>query len=367
MAQILISKIKTRRGLDSQIKTTVYDQGELVSSIDTQRLFIGTGTGSYVVGSKFHLPLTNFYSISTVRAEVGDVVSCNNKVYQLTATDYTNFSNWKDVTSLSADPTIFSILNNTLTLNTSSISANYLNSSTVLSGVKISDGILQANLSSGLKLASNSITLDYNTKSLEISSGALSLKGGGIDEREIATSALSSGLSGGGGSKIGINANPTYFQLSSGQLDLKISGISASLSSGLDVDTTSITRTSGKLAVNNSIAPGTQEWARITVNGYGLVNSLSSSIYDCLTSDSSLSSYNSTSPLSSIFNGTPNISDLSSSLLSSNVTYFTAVSVNGLSSEVITLTSAGFITFQNSQTTRTGKTVTRFAIPIFAY
>lgn len=370
MAQILISKIKIRRGLDSQIKSTVFDQGELVSSIDTQRLFIGTGTGRHVVGSRNFTPITNFNSISTIRAEIGDIVPWNNRVYQLTATDFTNLNSWRDISSLSVDTRFFNLSTNyTLTVNPSSLSASLLNPTTVLSGLKIENGVLQSRFGNGLKIVSNALEIDFNTKSLEVSANALSLKQGGIDEREIASSTLSSGLTGGSGSKIRLSVNPTYFNfLSTGQLNLRTSAISSDLSASISVDNASITRTvDNKIQIANRTSPMTQDWARITVDQYGLTTSLSSSIFDCLTGDSSLSAFNSTSPLSGIFNGVPQIENLSSNPLSSNVVFFTAVSSNGVSSETITLTSAGFITFQNSQTTRTGKQVSRFAIPIFSY
>lgn len=108
MAEVIISKIKIRRGLNSQRKTLVYDQGEPIFTTDNKRLYIGTGTllGGVVVGSKNHTPLMNESSLTSTVAEIGDLVNANNKFWQLTASDYTNADSWADV-STKIDPTLF--------------------------------------------------------------------------------------------------------------------------------------------------------------------------------------------------------------------------------------------------------------------
>ena len=91
MPNIIISKIKTRRGPDSQRRQVIFDQGELVSTTDTNRLFIGTGNtlGGFVVGSKYHNPITSISSLSTINAEKGDRIDVNT----ITNYQYSHFLN----------------------------------------------------------------------------------------------------------------------------------------------------------------------------------------------------------------------------------------------------------------------------------
>lgn len=207
MPQIEISKIKLRRGSNAQRKQVIFDQGEIVSTTDTKRVFIGTGSlsGGFPVASKVHPPLLNYYSLSSTDAEIGDLVNANNKFYQLIASDYTDISNWQDVSTV-IDTVPFSYSDdNTLTLNPSSISAIYINPNSVSNGLYISNGVLQTNI---------------NTKCLEISALKLSVKASGIDEREINSAALSSGLTGGSGSKILLDIDTDHFHFVSNKLTL---------------------------------------------------------------------------------------------------------------------------------------------------
>lgn len=108
MADVIVSKIKFRRGLDWQRQILVFDQGEPIYTTDTKRLYVGSGTlsGGIVVGSKIHNPIINYSSLVGTIAEVGDIVNANSKFYQLTAKDYTNFNSWADV-SLKIDESLF--------------------------------------------------------------------------------------------------------------------------------------------------------------------------------------------------------------------------------------------------------------------
>lgn len=356
---IRISKTKTRRGTNDQRKTVVFDQGELVSTLDTKRLYIGTGTlaGGYVVGSKIHPLMTNLYSLSTLVSEVGDIVNVNNIFYQLTATNYANIDSWANV-GTKLEPIVFSYdSTNRLSLNTNSISAKYINPTTVSNGLKISAGILQT---------------DYNTKSLEISSNQISIKAGGIDEREINASTFGNGILGGSGTPISLNVDPSTFYFSSETL--KLSGLpsiwfggglsytpSTPLLSAIlaNVDYVSLNRNNaGVISINNDATVGTPEWAKLSIDEFGRVVDHSSSIFDTLTGNSSLSGFNSNNSLSALFNGAfINIPGV-------QITKFTALSSDG---STITLSSAGFITFEGNTTTRTGQPVGRFAIPIFKY
>lgn len=409
MATIKLVKLKTRRGTDSERKTITPDQGELVSTTDTKRLYLGTGilSGGVVVGSKVHPHVINTSSLTSIISEIGDLVFANNKFYQLTAIDYTNSNSWADV-STRIDPTLFNYTStNSLSLNPNSIKSLYLDPTTITNGVKVSSGNLE---------------LDYNTKSLEISSLQLSLKAGGIDEREINSSALSYGLKGGSYDKLQVDIDSDYFvfdgnklSLSAAPTTIKFSDLSAvwfgkgviksvgdqlieasiddntielngsdqltikssMFGSGLSYDTTnfllsttltdvasSLARSStGVVSLCDISASATVEWPKITVDQYGRVTNATSSIYGTLTGDSSQSTLNSTNSLSSIFNGNPSGINFGGT----SITYFTALSSNGTTNVVVTLSSAGFITFEGNTTTRTGQTVRRFAIPIFAY
>ena len=100
--------------------------------------------------------------------------------------------------------------------------------------------------------------------------------------------------------------------------------------------------------------------ANIVSDQYGRVTSNTSSIVGTLTGNSTTNSSNS---LSAIFNGYP-AQALSGSLPGVQLVNFTALSSNG---STITLSSAGFLTFDGPTTTKDGSTVGRFAIPIFSY
>ena len=393
MPNIKISKTKFRRGPNSQRGAITYDQGEPVYTTDTHRLFIGNGTPNTesVIGSKIHPPLVNYYSLSNTNAEVGDVVFCNNKWYQLTATNYTDINSWMDA-GLRIDSSIFKYTStNSLSVIPNSIDASYLKSSTVSNGLKIDGELLQA---------------DINTKSLEISSSKISVKTSGIDEREISTSALSSGLIGGSGSKIRLDVDPSYFYFSGNTLSLSSAPISLTFSdldplwfgAGLnvdelntvisidtdifgdglvystatnsvsttlvDIDNNSLVKTSsGVISMSsNASLSGTNEWPQITVDQFGRVVENTSSIKSILQGDSPQGSFNVTNSLSTLFNGSPTgVYDGTG-----RITRFSALSSDGTT--VVTLSSSGFITFEGNTTTRDGDSIpSRFAIPIYTY
>lgn len=338
MPNIEISKIKTRRGTDTQRSSVVFDQGELVSTVDTNRLFLGTGTlsGGVVCGNKIHSPITNVSSLSNIPAQVGDMVYTNNLFYQLTAAPPSNISNWMS-TGTKLDSDVFSYdINNNLVINLSSLSATYINPVTVSNGVVIVDGLLQSN---------------FNTKSLEISSYQLSLKAGGIDEREINSTSFGYGLSGGSGKKIVLDVNTNQFNFTGDTLNL-----TNPLSS---VDGISLSAAGGVISILNDGANGIYELPRITVDIFGRITAAESSILDVLTGNSNLSGYNGSNSLSAIYNGD------SLGLSSIQVTKFSALSSDGTT--IINLSSAGFITFEGGTTTRNGTSVGRFAIPIYRY
>jgi len=370
MPTIKIVKTKARRGLNSQLKQIVPDQGELVATTDTKRLFVGTGValGGVVVGSKIHGPIANTSGLTSIVSEVGDIVPVNGQYYQLVSADYTSLASWTNM-GTAIDSTTFQYdSSNTLTLKSGSLSTIHFSPSIVADGIKID---------------SNKLKVDFNTKSLELSSGQLSLKASGINEREIASSTFGNGIVGGSGDKIVLDVDPANFYFSSGKLslsgDFPFTLQFTDLSSGwfgdglfyntitskvtAVTDGTTITSLSGSLALAATSLSGTPEWGKLDIDKYGRVTSHTSSIFDTLTGNSALGSFNVTNSLSSIFNGSPSTT-ISGGVPGLDVTYFSAVSSNG---STVVLSSAGFITFEGNTTTRNGQQVGRFAIPIFAY
>lgn len=413
MPEVEITKFKARRGTDQQRKTLVFDQGEFIYTTDTKRLFIGDGatTGGVVAGAKVHPNLMNSYSLTGTIAEVGDIVPVNNTFWQLVTSDYTKLSSW-ETRILNVDPIVFSFdSSSTLQINQSSLSAGLFDPYTVRNGVKVEGGFLEA---------------DYVTNSIEISASKLSLKAAGLTEREIASSTLTGGLSGGSSSKIGLYADFDHFYFDTNGMtklsgfnpftlrfqdldsdwfgdglfyNTSLSTLSARLTDvddsgtllrnsttgkigfatsmfgkGLDYDSSSVSLSThlvscdyrsivddadGNIRVNPNALSGTSEWPKITVDIYGRVTSHSSSIFQALTGDSSQGSNNVTNSLSSIFNGDP-----SGSITNVNITKFDAISADG---QVVSLSSAGWLTFEGGVTTRMGQSVGRFAIPIYTF
>ena len=215
MADIRISKIKLRRGTNTQRKQVILDQGELVYTTDTKRLYVGNGvlSGGVSPASVVHLPTSTYNSLSTIVAERGDLVYANSKFYQLTGTNYAAISGWSDVSLKVSNQFSYNSIN-TLTLASSSVSAANLKPETVSNGIKIENHILQTN---------------FNTKSLEISAFKISLKAGGIDEREVNSTSFGNGISGGSGNKISLAVNSQYFFFDNGVLSLTSIPVSSNI------------------------------------------------------------------------------------------------------------------------------------------
>lgn len=232
MADIQITKTKLRRGLDSQRQLITPDQGELISTTDTKRVYLGTGdlVGGVVVGNKIHFPITNIVSLTSVKGEVGDLINANNAFYQLTSSDYTQLNSWKFVGPKISSNNFQYDATNAITLKLSSVNSNQINPDTVTNGLIISGEQLQIN---------------YNVEQFRLSSSKFSILESGINETHISKGSLSRGLSGGGGDKIYLNVDPTYFIFDGNTLSLSASpsesivfnDLSASwFSSGLNYD-----------------------------------------------------------------------------------------------------------------------------------
>lgn len=363
MSSIQITKFKVRRGLDAQRKTVILDEGELGFTVDTRRVFVGTGTlsGGVVVGSKVH-PVTDSYaSLSSTNAQVGDLVFANNQFYQLTGTNYNAISSWYPVGSR-IDSAFFELSsNNYITLKNNGILPIKINSSYVTGGLQINSGVLKVNYdSSQFKLSSSSV---------------LQINNQGVTEFELASSSFTNGLSGGNGNKVGLKLASSLKINSDGKLDVSTISYNTLTGSwvgaGLQLDGSNSTIRTAITGINSNAftldVGGTldlktgfglqySEMAAVSSDVYGRISSIRSSIYDIVSGmDTALSTFNGaiTKGLTS-YGGTR--------------TYIQAISAYGGSSAILTLSSAGFILFEGNTSTRLGdKMVGRFAIPVFAY
>jgi hypothetical protein len=347
---IEIAKIKIRRGTDAQRKSTVLDQGEIAFTLDTKRLYVGNGvlSGGTSASNKIFTPITNVNSLTAIPSEVGDFGVANNVFYQLTASDYTNINSWANISPRVDTRQIEYLSDNTISIKLSALSASNIDPITIGGGLKIQDGILQTS---------------FNTKSLEISANLLSLKNSGIDEREIASTTFTNGLTGGSGNKVGIQFDPSRFYLDSGVLSLSTYGLSSSVTG---IDAFSLMDAGGGVVALQDYFDVSEylEFPSLEIDQYGRVTDVDSSIFDTLTGSSSLNSSNS---LSSIFNGTP-AQTLSGAVPGLPITMFQAISCDEIgNTSTLTLSSAGFLAFEGGYSTRSGQLVGRFAIPIFAY
>ena len=338
MPTIILSKTKLRRDTDANRRIVVFDQGEIVYATDTNRSFVGDGgtLGGIATGSKVFSPITSTITLTSTNAEVGDLRFTNNTWYQLTATPYADISSWGKLQT-PVNSTVFSYDNtNTLFINSSSLSATLLNPSTI---------------ANPLAIYNNSLQLNYSSKNLELSSGYLSVKSAGIDERELSLSAFSKGIKGGSGSKIELDVSSNfYFGTSSGNVlslsganpftlafsDLQTSWFGEGLSASgatLNVvyDNTCLGLSANKLTLTQyPSASGTNSWRQYEIDKNGRVVDSTSTVVQVLTS-TQISTFNS----------------LSASIISS-------------------LSSAGFLILESITNTQDNSGIGRFAIPVFA-
>jgi hypothetical protein len=356
MADISIIKLKVRRGTDSQRQRIILDQGELGFTTDTQRLFIGNGilSGGIVAGNIIHPFLqTNGTRNGLTDAVKGDIVNENGWLYQLSGSDYSQLSSWAFIGSKFDDVSIDYSPTRSLRIKPNGIQGDKFGA-----GAAYNMGGLIATQSNGL-----SANVDRQTLTITSTNQLSVFK---IDENQIQSSTLGNGLTGGSGDKIQINA-ANGFGFNSGVLTLTAvpsntvvsnsidgSAIGAGLllSSGKVVNTirsntNSFQITDGQLSLNNLIAGGNGEFSNFTVNQYGQITSLSSTVTMQLTGNAT------TSPLS-IFNGYFEQTTLT------NQSIFPAVSGNGESTANINLSSAGYIVI------KTG-IYGEVAIPIFKF
>ena len=217
MANITIVKLKVRRGSDAQRKDIVLDQGEIGYTLDTRRLFVGDGStfGGQSVGTKNIGPFALDSSLGPDNSpgmQVGDIGYSNNKLYILSSTNYDDslsgyayIGNVPDGTYLDFDS------NNKLTVKQSSIDGQYFRPEF------FGDGLLSA--------TGGVASVNINSAYLEISGGKISPIANSITEREIKTTALSSGIIGGDSTPIKLSINSDQFDFNvDNQLNLHSTG-----------------------------------------------------------------------------------------------------------------------------------------------
>ncbi len=379
---IKVIKLKIRRGTDTERKLVTLDQGELGFTTDTRRIFVGDGLtpGGTVVGTKIYTNYANsqYGLLSTINAQVGDVVPINGVSYQLSGTDYTKLSSW----------TLFSP-----TLNTKYLAySNGQTGSLTIAPSSLDRDVINLNsLSSrtiGVQNGRFTVIIDSTVLSSEPDS--LTIKDGGIAAKHISTSAIGNGLSGGGGIPLTLNIDPNTlgFQPGTGKLTIlgSLSGFNQGIkTSNLGVGFNTVYGAGSAYTINTVIAgvsnddfnlidrtiylnapplssrpSGINEMASIVCqNGY--ITDIQSSIYDFLSCSSS-------NPSMTAYNGVADqlVNGYSGSHPQTIITAISSSS-NGLSSFSLNLTSAGFIVFRGQEQVRGRASIPcSFAIPIFS-
>lgn len=365
---IKVIKLKIRRGTDADRKLIKLDQGELGFTTDTQRVFVGNGvdTGGVVVGNKIYTSyVANTYNaLSTINAQIGDVVPLSGVSYQLIGADYTQLSSWS-LFSPRLNTTYLKYSNDqtgVLTLTPASIDSSVL-STTTLSSTTIN-------------FNSSKINVNYDTSIFDATT-QLTILTGGLNATHISPSTLGRGLTGGNGTPIGVDVDGTTISFAGNKLQLISSPVTALrvenlglgfntyyTTSGVNIRTVITGVSSDSLAIGGDgvllfsspplTAVGTFELPYVTAED-GYITQIASSIYDILSVDS-------TNPTMSAYNGVVN--QLDSGWSGNTRTTIDAISAGG----PITLSSAGFVVFRGNEAIRRDGTISTnsFAIPVFS-
>lgn len=359
MTDIDVVKLKIRRGLDSQRRVVILDEGELGYTIDTQRLYIGNGItlGGLPGAPKIHAPLTNSNNLSNISPENGDIVYAGNQLLQYIESS----SNWEFIGTAVDEGNITYDTGNQLTVALSSINGARLN---------------QQQLSStSIGFDSGSFVVNFNTSQFTISGDQFAIAADGIKPIHISSSAISKGLVGGSGNPLSASVDGstisydgagrltvisqpvstvTYNKLSGGFAVDPITNRVSTLLQG--VDSRNFALCSGIVTLNQGFSSQT-ELPFFDVDDSGIIKLTQSSIFDILSCNIS----------GGIFNGSPDQVATGYNPSNSIVT-FEAISDTGSGfAPTMTLSSAGFIVFNGGVTTRGNPNHTpgRFAIPVF--
>jgi hypothetical protein len=366
---ISVSKVKVRRGTNSTRLSITLDQGELGGTTDTRRLYLGDGqtAGGVVVGNKIHPSVPTYQSLSTIVSEVGDLVRADGIVYRLASSSYNKLSSWETF-SQDVDDLYIVNSNGTLTIGNGSIDGSKLN--------------IQALSSASIALSSDGITtrfaVNYNTSTFTISGDKFALNQGGVNELHINSTALTSGLSGGSGNKIGVDVDGVTVGFLGNKLTVLSTPITAlgvqNLANGFSttyapgyplvstnlasIDTNYFSLCAGGIVTLVERASSAQELPMFDVNKAGVITSSQSSIFDLLSCTAAGSYFGSPDQ---VLSGYPSAGQTTVQVVSS-------YNGPGASPIVLTLSSAGFIAFQGGTVVRNGVRVPgRFAIPVFTY
>ena len=324
MANITIVKLKVRRGSDAQRKEIVLDQGEVGYTLDSKRLFVGDGStyGGKVAGNVNVGPFNTAASLGPAVSEspylqIGDIGYADSKLYILTGAaatgrEYTNtLSGWGYIGNVPDDVFLGFDTNNKLTIKKHKIDAEYLG--TTFFG----EGLLSSKSATNVALNADYLALSGAPGGDQRITPKVASLGG----REIASTALSSGLQGGNptssptdtGQPISLNVNESQFTFDAnnklelqniGTVSLAISswagpgdgiGNLGSLGGGLrvntgtrkleadlqSVDTDVLRVTDGEVTLNGAIS-AFMEMPFLDTNK-GLITEIKSSIFDVIT------------------------------------------------------------------------------------
>jgi len=339
---IKVIKLKIRRGTNDQRKQVVFDEGELGYTIDTQRLYVGTGyvSGGVPVSSRIHPPLIFINSLTGLNAEIGDIVNANNIMYQLVGSNPKVLGNWQIISpALNTDTLTYRVQDNAISIKNNSITTTYLNYNTLSSSTVYFD----PDDSNRLAVIPQSLDHQY-IKPAAFSGG---ITGGGVDQITLATNGVSAA-----------NVHPSTF--------------SDGVISGNDVNGFTISYQGVKPQHINSniVGTGLQGGAGLPLSlniddslfyftTSGEITSNLQTIFDTVTG------YDEYNPS---FNGDP-LSNSNIMTEAVSVTQIQALSSRNGMSVYIMLTSAGFITFTGNKpaSNNSNHIPARYAIPIFSW
>lgn len=343
MPDVEIVKLKIRRGTDATRKLVILEQGELGYTTDNKRLWVGDGIteGGGIVGNVCHIPSVR---TSIPRAVRGDIVYDRSLLYQLTGANYNAPTDWGFIGTQLDSAFLEYNTSNEVTLKADSIHPRELNADVV-------------NTAGAITIDSNGLAASVDGTSIEIDSNALQV--GVIDETNVNTTALSSGLAGGSGTKLTLDVNSTQFGFAGNTLNIQslpagsvnVTALSAnSIGDGLqivgdkleavvqsvDTSNSSLTFVNNEVALYQKYVGNTTAKAldHVTYDEYGRYDSKTGLL-------PSLSADEATSP-TDVFNGYVDQTTYT------NQTIIPTISSNGVSTATVNLTSAGFIQVETS-------------------
>lgn len=306
--EIQLAKFLIRTGTEAQRVSADLGLGEPGYTSDTQRLFVGDGStpGGIVINSKVHSILLSDTKTS-LQAYTNDIVYCENRLWQLSGTNYTQASAW------------------------------------VFIGTKTDDS-----------------TVEYN------GNYKLTVKDGGINSSHVSTSIVTGCLSGGEGNPLYINLQP-YFSITNGMLG--ISALSAgnmdsnTFGSGLTYNST-VNKLSANLASVDSTIMYLSSNGEIGL--HSTITATPSSAVYVVKLDKAGKATQASNTVVTLLSGANG--SYGGKFQTPYSTTYVAVSSNSTdtATENLTLSSAGFMLMDFGHDSQ-GTPLTRIAIPIFKY